>query len=154
MAPSAGGQCCQIGRVLNLIVRVNIVLGGWTKFGLVWGQFGGFQTYTLYRLIGYTSPSVHILHPISHHDVTKQHAHTTFFLLIVGLSYSMHQWMTQFWLSCVCINECEIPYVDYSDHFGYIGNLNDALFFRGYFLIAVLTVSASLQILIIFGNSV
>ncbi len=37
--------------VLNLIVRVNIGLGGWTKFGLVWGQFGGFLTYTLYRLI-------------------------------------------------------------------------------------------------------
>ncbi len=29
--------------VLNLIVRVNIGLGGWTKFGLVFGQFGGFQ---------------------------------------------------------------------------------------------------------------
>ncbi len=28
---------------LNLIVRVNIGLGGWTKFGLVFGQFGGFQ---------------------------------------------------------------------------------------------------------------
>jgi len=38
--------------VVNLIVRVNIELGGWTKFGLVWGQFGGFQTYTFYRLIG------------------------------------------------------------------------------------------------------
>ncbi len=36
---------------LNLIVRVNIGLGGWTEIGLVWGQFGGFQTYTLYRLI-------------------------------------------------------------------------------------------------------
>ncbi len=29
--------------VLNLIVRVNIGLGRWTKFGLVFGQFGGFQ---------------------------------------------------------------------------------------------------------------
>ncbi len=29
--------------VLNLIVRVNIGLGGWTKIGLVFGQFGGFQ---------------------------------------------------------------------------------------------------------------
>ncbi len=29
--------------VLNLIVRVNIGLGGWTKFGPVFGQFGGFQ---------------------------------------------------------------------------------------------------------------
>ncbi len=29
--------------VLNLIVRVNIGLGGYTKFGLVFGQFGGFQ---------------------------------------------------------------------------------------------------------------
>ncbi len=29
--------------VLNLIVWVNIGLGGWTKFGLVFGQFGGFQ---------------------------------------------------------------------------------------------------------------
>ncbi len=38
--------------VLNLIVLVNIGLGGRTKFGLVWGQFGGFQTYKLYRLIG------------------------------------------------------------------------------------------------------
>ncbi len=37
--------------VLDLIVRVRIGLGGWTKFGLVWGQFGGFQTYKLYRLI-------------------------------------------------------------------------------------------------------
>ncbi len=36
-------QCCQIGRVLNLIVRVNIGLGGWTKVGLVFGQFDGFQ---------------------------------------------------------------------------------------------------------------
>jgi len=38
--------------VLNLIVRVNIGFSGWKKFGLVWGQFGGFQTYKLYRLIG------------------------------------------------------------------------------------------------------
>lgn len=38
--------------VLNLIVRVNIGLAGWTKFGLGWGQFGSFQTYKLYRLIG------------------------------------------------------------------------------------------------------
>ncbi len=37
-------QCCQIG-------RVNIGLGGGTKFGLVWGQFGGFKTSTFYRLI-------------------------------------------------------------------------------------------------------
>ncbi len=29
--------------VLNLIVLVNIGLGGWTKFGLVFGQFGDFQ---------------------------------------------------------------------------------------------------------------
>ncbi len=29
--------------VLNLIVRVNIGLGGWTKFGLIFGQSGGFQ---------------------------------------------------------------------------------------------------------------
>ncbi len=29
--------------LLNLIVRVNIGLGGGTKFGLVFGQFGGFQ---------------------------------------------------------------------------------------------------------------
>ncbi len=28
--------------VLNLIVRVNIGLGEWTKLGLIWGQFGGF----------------------------------------------------------------------------------------------------------------
>ncbi len=40
------------GVVLNLIVRVNIGLGRWTTFGLVWGQFGGFQTNKLYRLIG------------------------------------------------------------------------------------------------------
>ncbi len=38
--------------VLNLIVRVNMGLSGWTQFGLVWGQFGGFQTFKLYRLIG------------------------------------------------------------------------------------------------------
>ncbi len=37
--------------VLNLIVRVYIGLGGWTKFGLVLGQFGGFQTNKLFRLI-------------------------------------------------------------------------------------------------------
>ncbi len=29
--------------VLNLVVWVNIDLGEWTKFGLVFGQFGGFQ---------------------------------------------------------------------------------------------------------------
>ncbi len=38
-------------------------LGEGTKFGLVWGQFGGFKTSTFYRLIGsHTSPSVCILH--------------------------------------------------------------------------------------------
>ncbi len=30
----------------------NIGLGGGTKFELVWGQFGSFQIYKLYRLIG------------------------------------------------------------------------------------------------------
>ncbi len=29
--------------VLYLIVQGNIGLGGWTKFGLVWGQFGSFK---------------------------------------------------------------------------------------------------------------
>ncbi len=38
--------------VLNLIVGVNIGSGGWTKFGLVFGQFGGFQNIYILRLIG------------------------------------------------------------------------------------------------------
>ncbi len=39
-------QCCQIGRVrggFEFDCAGNIGLDGWTKFGLVFGQFGGFQ---------------------------------------------------------------------------------------------------------------
>ncbi len=47
-----GISAARMGKFLILIVRVNIGLGGWAKFGLVWGQFGGYQTYKLYSLIG------------------------------------------------------------------------------------------------------
>lgn len=47
--------------VSNLILRVKMGLCGWTKFGLVWEQFG--------------KVACTVLHLISHHVVTK-HTHT------------------------------------------------------------------------------
>ncbi len=58
--------------VLNLIVRVNIGLCGWTKFGLVFGQFGGFQNiYILYANWLTNKPKcayiAYCMHPIWQH---------------------------------------------------------------------------------------
>lgn len=47
--------------VLNLIVWVKMGLCGWTKFGLVWEQFG--------------KVACTVLQPVSHHVVTK-HTHS------------------------------------------------------------------------------